>query len=271
MALVARKLKDKRLLRLIRRYLQAGMMAEGVVEVRREGTPQGSPLSPLLSNILLDELDKELEKRGHKFVRYADDAKIFVKSKRAAERVMASITRFIEENLKLKVNREKSKVAPAWEVTFLGHTFTRSPQTQLLPSREAKKRLRGKLKAIFRRGRGRNLQATIEQELNPLLRGWVNYFRPCRITGWLREPDSWIYRHLKKNFWRRWKKPKTRAKQLIARGLDKDTAKKASCNRYGPWWNGAAMHMNFAFPAAWFPQQGLLGTSAYLKTLQSVS
>ena len=168
MALVARKLKDKRLLRLIRRYLQAGMMAEGVVEVRREGTPQGSPLSPLLSNILLDELDKELEKRGHKFVRYADDAKIFVKSKRAAERVMASITRFIEENLKLKVNREKSKVAPAWEVTFLGHTFTRSPQTQLLPSREAKKRLRGKLKAIFRRGRGRNLQATIEQELNPI-------------------------------------------------------------------------------------------------------
>jgi group II intron reverse transcriptase/maturase len=271
MAKIQCKVKDKTVLHLIRRYLRAGMLVDGVVEARREGTPQGGPLSPLLSNIMLDELDKELEKRGHKFCRYADDCNIYLRSRKAAERVMESITRFIEKKLKLKVNRDKSRVAPTSEVTFLGHVLNRSLQTQLLPSLKAIKRLRLKLKEIFRRGRGRNLQKLIEQEINPLLRGWVAYFRLCKALGVLKTLDSWIRRHLKKLLWRRWKKPKTKAKKLIARGLDEHFAWTSACNRYGPWWNGGAKHMNIAFPISYFTNLGLISMSNYLKGLQSAS
>ncbi|MCU1264615.1 MAG: RNA-directed polymerase (Reverse transcriptase) [Acidobacteria bacterium] len=171
MSRLARRIKDKRVLRLIRRYLQAGMMANGLATVRREGTPQGRPLSPLLSNILLDELDKELERRGHKFCRYADDSNIYVQSRSAGERVMKSLARFLERRLRLKVNAEKSAVARPWERKFLGYSLTWHWEARLKVAASSVRRLKEKLREIFRRGRGRNVGRLIEAELTPLLRG----------------------------------------------------------------------------------------------------
>src|SRR5215207_1200507 len=156
MSRLARRIKDKRVLRLIRRYLQAGMMSNGLATARREGTPQGGPLSPLLSNILLDELDKELERRGHKFCRYADDCNIYVQSRSSGERVMKSITSFLDRRLRLKVNAEKSAVARPWERKFLGYSLTMQRETRLKVAGESAQRLKGKLRDIFRRGRGSN-------------------------------------------------------------------------------------------------------------------
>ena len=176
MSRVARRVKDPQVLRLIRRYLQAGMMEGGVVSPRREGTPQGGPLSPLLSNVLLDELDKELERRGHRFCRYADDCNVYVQSRRAGERVMESLEKFLWERLRLKVNRDKSAVARPWRRKFLGYSVTvhRTPRLKVAP--ESVKRLKEKLKLVLRRGRGRRLDRVIE-ELTPVIRGWVAYFR----------------------------------------------------------------------------------------------
>src|SRR5205807_10536387 len=167
MSRLARRIKDKRVLRLIRRYLQAGMMSEGVTTARREGTPQGGPLSPLLSNILLDELDKELERRGHTFCRYADDYNCYVQSTSSGERVMKSITSFLDRRLRLKVNAEKRPVARPWERKFLGYSLTSNREPRLKVAKESVKRLRGKLRDIFRRGRGRNLGKLIADELTP--------------------------------------------------------------------------------------------------------
>jgi RNA-directed DNA polymerase len=177
MARVARRVKDKRVLKLIRAFLEAGIMFEGVVQAHTEGTPQGGPLSPLLSNILLDELDKELERRGHRFCRYADDCNIYVKSKAAGERVMESLTRFLGERLKLKVNLAKSAVARPWNRKFLGYSMTMYYKPKLKAAPETVRRFKAKLREIFRRGRGRNIRRVIA-ELNEATVGWVNYFRP---------------------------------------------------------------------------------------------
>ncbi len=247
MSRLARRIKDKRVLRLIRRYLQAGMMSNGLTTARREGTPQGGPLSPLLSNILLDELDKELERRGHKFCRYADDCNIYVQSESAGERVMKSITSFLDRRLRLKVNAEKSAVARPWERKFLGYSLTKNREPRLKVAKESVQRLKGKLREIFRRGRGRNLGKLIAEELTPLLRGWMNYFRLAEVKGIFEELDSWIRRKLRCLIWRHWKRTITRAKGLRQRGLDEVRAWESATNGRGPWWNAGASHLR-CFP-----------------------
>jgi len=258
MSRLARRVKDKRVLRLIRRYLQAGLMSNGLTTVRREGTPQGGPLSPLLSNILLDELDKELERREHKFCRYADDCNVYVQSRSAGERVLKSLTTFLDRRLRLKVNAEKSAVARPWERKFLGYSFTRHREARLKVATTSGQRLKEKLREIFRRGRGRNLRKLIEEELTPLLRGWLNYFRLAEVKGIFDELDSWIRRKLRNLSWRKWKRPFTRAKKLMQRGLAKEQALKSAANGRGPWWNAGAAHMHAAFPKSYFDRCGLL-------------
>jgi RNA-directed DNA polymerase len=257
MSRLARRIKDKRVLRLIRRYLQAGMMSEGLTTARREGTPQGGPLSPLLSNILLDELDKELERRGHKFCRYADDCNIYVQSRSAGERVMKSLTSFLDQRLRLKVNAEKSALARPWERKFLGYSMTPNRKPRLKVAKESVKRLKGKLREIFRRGQGRNLQQLIVGELTPLLRGWMNYFRLAEVKSVFEELDGWIRRKLRGVIWRQWRRTITRAKGLLQRGLDKTRAWESATNGRGPWWNAGASHMHIAFPKSYFARCGL--------------
>jgi RNA-directed DNA polymerase len=257
MARVARRVKDKRVLLLIRRFLQAGIMEEGLVLPRTEGTPQGSPLSPLLSNILLDELDKELEQRGHRFVRYADDCNIYVKSKTGGERVLGSLERFLEKRLRLKVNREKSAVARPWERKFLGYTVTMHREPKLKVSPESVKRLRAKLKDVLRQARGRNLGHTIE-ELAPILRGWVAYYRLVEVKAAFEELDQWLRRRLRGLLWRQWKKPKTRLKKLRRYGLDEARAAASAYNGRGPWWNAGASHLNQAVPTSMLSRLGLV-------------
>jgi RNA-directed DNA polymerase len=257
MSRVARKVKDKRVLRLIRGYLQAGIMDGGLVEPSREGTPQGGPLSPLLSNILLDEVDKELERRGHLFCRYADDCNIYVASQRAGERVKESVTQFLAKRLKLKVNEEKSAVDRPWKRKFLGYTLTAEGEPRLKVAPESEARLKAKLKELFRRGRGRSLQRVIG-EMKPSLAGWMNYFSLARVRNIFERLDEWIRRRLRVILWRQWKRPYTRAKRLMARGLPEEQAWKSACNGRGPWWNAGAVHMNLAFPKAFFDRLGLV-------------
>lgn len=270
MARVARKVKDKRVLRLIRRYLQAGMMIEGVVSSRREGTPQGGPLSPLLSNILLDDLDKELERRGHAFCRYADDCNVYVRSRSAGERVLASVTRFLEKHLRLKVNLEKSAVDRPWNRKFLGYSMTFHRHPRLKIAAASVDRLKTTLREAFRKGRGRNLKSLI-QELTPILRGWMNYFRLTEVKGVLEELDGWIRRRLRCILWRQWKRPYARARNLMQRGLSSQRAWKSATNGRGPWWNAGASHMNDAFPKAFFDRLELVSLLPLLHRLQAAS
>ena len=270
MSRVARKVKDKRILRLIRRYLQAGMMTGGVVSARREGMPQGGPLSPVLSNVLLDELDRELEKRGHAFCRYADDCNVYVRSQRAGERVLASLTQFLEKRLKLRVNTAKSAVDRPWRRKFLGYSMTWHRETRLKVAASSVKRLKKRLKVAFRQGRGRNRQRFIE-ELQPLLRGWIQYFRLAEVKGTFEELDGWIRRHLRCLIWRQWKRTRTRAKNLRARGLTEERAWKSATNGRGPWWNDRASHMHAAFPKAYFDRLGLVSLLTEQRRFQRFS
>jgi RNA-directed DNA polymerase len=256
MARVARRVADKRVLRLIRRYLQAGLMTGGITTARSEGTPQGGPLSPLLSNILLDDLDKELERRGHAFCRYADDCNIYVRTRRAGERVMASITRFLTGRLRLKVNAAKSAVDRPWVRTFLGFTMTAHQQPRLRVAVKSVKRLRSKLRTTLRQGRGRTLASTVKT-LTPILRGWLQYFRLAEAKGVFEELDGWMRRKLRCVLWRQWKRPRTRLRRLMQRGLDPERAWRSASNGRGPWWNAGASHMNDAYRAAFFAQLGL--------------
>jgi RNA-directed DNA polymerase len=256
MARVARRVKDKQLLRLMGNYLRAGIMEEGVTQVREEGTPQGGPLSPLLSNILLDELDKELERRGHRFCRYADDCNIYVKSKAAGERVMESITQFLEKRLRLKVNREKSAVDRPWKRKFLGYTMTVNMSPKLKVSQNSLKRAKARIREIMRKGRGRSVLKVIA-ELTVYLRGWGNYYRLSQVKVTFEELDEWVRRKLRCIMWRQWKKPRTRAKRLIQRGIEKERAFASAYNGRGPWWNARSSHMNEAYPIKWFNGQGL--------------
>ncbi|MFH1269201.1 MAG: group II intron reverse transcriptase/maturase [Planctomycetota bacterium] len=268
MARVARLVKDKRVLRLIRSYLQAGIMEGGLVTQRTEGTPQGGPLSPLLSNILLDDLYKELERRGHAFCRYADDCNIYVRSRHAGERILASLTRYLHERLKLRVNPDKSAVDRPWNRKFLGYSVTFHHEPRLKVAPKSVERFKAKLRVLFRHGRGRNLQRFI-QELAPVLRGWVNYFRLSEVKGIFDELDQWIRRKLRGLLWRRCKRVKTRAQNLTKRGLDKDRAWKSATNGHGPWWNAGASHMNEAFPKKYFDELGLVTLLYQLRKLQS--
>lgn len=264
MARVARKVKDKRMLLLIRRYLRAGIMEDGLTEASIEGTPQGGPLSPLLSNILLDDLDKELESRNHKFCRYADDCNIYVHTQRAGERVKQSVTLFLNKRLKLKVNEAKSAVDRPWRRKFLGYTMTMDKEPRLRASVQSIRKLKDALRAIFRRGRGRNIGRLITEELNPAIRGWGNYFSLTRVKKIPEELDFWIRRKLRCVLWRQMKRAKTRGKRMIQQGLDKERAWKSATNGRGAWWNAGASHMNQAYPITYFNKLGLVALQTKL-------
>jgi RNA-directed DNA polymerase len=266
---LSKKIGDRRVLRLIRRYLEAGMMAEGIVSPRTAGTPQGGPLSPLLSNILLTGLDRELESRGHAFCRYADDCNIYVKSRRAGERVMASITRFLMDTLNLTVNAAKSAVARPWERKFLGYSLTwhKAPRLRIAPT--SYQRLENRVREVLKGVRGRSLTATIS-ELNPLLRGWMTYFRLTETKTALEELDGWIRHKLRCNMWRQWKRPYTRAMNLRKAGLKEERAFCSAFNQRGPWWNSGASHMNQAFPKSFFDRLGLVSLLDTMRRLQCV-
>jgi len=257
MARLARRIEDKRLLGLVRRYLQAGLMAGGLVSARRQGTPQGGPLSPLLSNILLDDLDRELERRGHAFVRYADDCSIFVRSERAGQRVLASVGRFLEKRLRLRVNQAKSAVDRPWRRSFLGYTVTWHRQPRLKVAPHALTRLRRKIKTMMRAARGRRLDRVCA-ELHRVLIGWLNYFSLAEVRSTFEELDGWLRRRLRAVLWRQWKRPATRQRRLIERGLDADRAWKSAVNGRGPWWNAGASHMHQAIPTRYLRSLGLV-------------
>jgi len=218
-------------------------------------------LSPLLSNILLDDLDKELERRGHRFCRYADDCNAYVKSKKAGERVMTSLTRFLEKQLRLKVNREKSAVGRPWVRKFLGYSMTwhRKPRLKVAP--ESVQRLKDHIRELLRRGRGRSVGQVIA-ELTPLLTGWMEYFKLATVKNTFEQLDDWLRRRLRCILWRQWKKPRTRAKRLMERGIDQLRAYASVYNGHGPWWNAGASHMNAAVPIKWFAEQGLVSLLA---------
>jgi RNA-directed DNA polymerase len=245
MSRVARKVKDKRLVRLIRRYLNAGMMQDGLVSHREAGMPQGSPLSPLLSNILLDDFDQELERRGHRFCRYADDANVYVRSKRAGRRVMASLTRLLEGRLRLKVNPSKSVVDRPWHGTFLGYTVTNNLTPRLKPAPPSIKRAKDRIRQMTHTGRGRNIRAVIEA-INRFTRGWIGYFRLTGVKAQFEMLDQWMRRRLRKILWEQWRKPKTRYRKLIALGLEVQRARKATATGLGAWWNAGASPMHAA-------------------------
>ena len=267
MVRVKRRVKDRRVLVLINRYLQAGMMSGGMVSPRTTGTPQGGPLSPLLSNILLDDLDKELERRGHRFARYADDCNVYVRSKAAGERVMASVERFLRRQLRLKVNRTKSAVARPWERKFLGYSVTVHHRPKLKVAAESVRRFKQSLRRTFRAGRGRRV-ATVLRALAPKLRGWVAYFRLSEVRGVFEQLDQWLRRKLRALYWRQWKRWRTRIKELRRRGLAPGRAAYSAMNGRGPWWNAGASHMNRAVPTAELRHLGLVSLLDEQRRLQ---
>jgi RNA-directed DNA polymerase len=270
MARVGRKVKDERVRKLIRRYREAGRMEGGVASARTEGTPQGGPLSPLLSNILLTDLDRELERRGQRFCRYADDCNIYVRSEAAGQRVMRAITGFLERRLKLKVNAAKSAVARPWQRKFLGYSMTWHRQPKLRIAPPSRERLAEKVRKVFQTARGHSVQHVIEQ-LNPLLRGRVAYFRLTEVKGVLDELDGWLRHKLRALLWRQWKRPYARAKHLMARGLTCPRAWQSATNGRGPWWNGGATHMHQAYPKSWFDHVGLVSLLDTQRRFSSVS
>jgi group II intron reverse transcriptase/maturase len=270
MSLVKRKVGDRVVLSLIDGYLKAGILEGGVTSPRAEGTPQGGPLSPLLSNILLDELDKELERRGHKFCRYADDVNIYVATRTSGERVMASITGYLSERLKLTVNQTKSAVDRPWKRTFLSYSMSWHRKPRLTVAKKAIGRLKAGLKDTFRRGKGKNIRTTIE-EATPKLRGWINYFRHAEVKSIFEELDGWLRRKLRRILWKQWKRTYTRAKNLMRLGLSEVTAWKSATNGRGPWWNAGAAHMHKALPKSYFDKLGLVSLMDRFHRLQHTS
>jgi RNA-directed DNA polymerase len=267
MARVARQVKDPTVLRLIRRFLEAGMMANGVETPRYEGTPQGGPLSPLLSNILLTDLDRELEKRKLLFCRYADDCNIYVSSQRAGQRIMEGVKGVLANRLKLTVNEAKSAVARPWERKFLGYSVTNRQVSKIRIAKQSIQRLMDAVRQLSIGGRGSSLPQTIEK-LNPVLRGWMNYFSLTQSRRPIEELDAWVRRRLRCLVWRQWKRPRTRETKMLSLGLDAQRAWKSSVNGRGPWWNAGAKHMIAALPPKFFTQLGLVSLVATHQHLQ---
>lgn len=223
MGLLVKKITDKQILKLIRRYLQSGIMVNGLRVSNEQGVPQGGPLSPLLSNIMLDLLDKELEKRGHKFVRYADDCNIYVRTRKAGERVKQSITEFIEQQLKLKVNQEKSAVDRPWKRKFLGFSFTHHHRPKIRVAKESIKRAKEKIREITSRSKSLTMEQRVER-LNVFLVGWGNYFSLADTPTPFQQIDEWLRRRLRMCLWKQWKKPRTKVKRLISLGIPNEKA-----------------------------------------------
>ena len=258
MSRLATRIKDKRVLLLIRSFLTAGVMLGGLVEASEEGTPQGGPLSPLLSNIVLDELDKELEMRGLCFVRYADDCVIFVGSERAGRRVMESISRFIEKKLRLQVNQEKSAVGRPWERKYLGFCVTNSRSNPKIRIHwKTIKRFKDRVREITARRRGRSISQVIG-ELKQFMSGWWNYFGITESFNRLRPLQHWIRRRLRAVIWKHWKNRRTRVRELLKRGVARAYALTTGCARKGPWRMSKVKWVQIVLPDACFKSLGLV-------------
>ena len=256
MGLIAKRVTDKRILKLIRCFLTAGVLADGLVSPSEEGTPQGGPLSPLLSNLMLDVLDKELEKRGHRFVRYADDCNIYVRSQRAGERVMESIEQFLTKRLKLKINKAKSAVAKPSARKFLGFSFTGEKQPRRRIAPQAIDRFKARARELTRRTCGKSL-SQVAKELSCYLIGWRGYFGFCETPSVLRELDQWIRRRLRAIPWKQWKRGRTRYKKLRRRGVGRELAAQAAGSPHGPWRLSHSPALDIAFPNAFFAALGV--------------
>jgi RNA-directed DNA polymerase len=256
MGQIAKQVEDKRLLKLIRAFLNAGVMENGLVSPSVEGTPQGGPLSPLLSNLVLDELDRELERRGHRFVRYADDSNIYVRSERAGQRVMESVTRFITQKLKLKVNEAKSAVARPQERKFLGFSFTAGPEVKRTIAPKALDRFKGRIREISRRAKGVSIETTIE-ELAPYMRGWRSYFGFCETPWVLVSLTRWVRLRLRAALWRQWKTPRRRRAALLELGVRPRLASNTAGSGRGPWYLAKAKALSVGLSNAYFKSLGL--------------
>ena len=259
MARIARRVHDKRLLKLVRRYLEAGVMEGGLVHATVEGTPQGSPLSPLLSNVMLDDLDWELERRGHNFVRYADDGRVYVHSRRAGERVMVSITHYVEERLKLRVNREKSVVARSLRRPFLGFCLRpRMGEVRVLVDPKALKRAKDRLRALTSRRWSVSMERRIE-EINRFTVGWTAYFRLADTPTPFEDLDEWLRRRLRQVRWKEWKRPRTRRRNLRALGISETNARQWASSRKGYWRIAGSKPLAVAMPNGYWTKLGLQG------------
>ena len=261
MGLVAKRVTDRRIRKLIRAFLTAGMLASGLVSQRVKGTPQGGPLSPLLSNVMLDVLDKELERRGHRFVRYADDCNIYVRSQRAGERVMESVTRFLARRLKLKVNTTKSAVGDVAARSFLGFTFTRGPVPRRRIAPKARERLKQRVRELTRRTRGVRFRQVIA-ELSRYLRGWRGYFGYCETPSVLRSLDGWIRRRLRAYQWHQWKTPRRRYRALRRLGVRHPWAATLTGSGHGPWRLSLTPALCYALPNALFAELDLVSLAS---------
>jgi RNA-directed DNA polymerase len=250
---VAKRVKDRRVLTLIRWFLQAGVLDHDVLHETVEGTPQGGPLSPLLANLLLDELDRELERRGHRVVRYADDCNIYVRSQRAGVRVLASLTRFLSFKLKLKVNEAKSAVGRPWNRKFLGFSFSRGG-LRLFLSKAAVQRFKAKIREITGRTRGRSIRQVV-QELCQYLMGWRNYFGHSELRSDFKELDSWIRRKLRCYHWKQW--GRRGYKELRKRGVSRSLAWNTAKSAHGPWRLSRSPALAFALPGRYFDGLGV--------------
>jgi RNA-directed DNA polymerase len=261
MGLIAKRVADKRILRLIRGFLTAGVLEGGLVSPTEEGTPQGGPLSPLLSNLMLDVLDKELEKRGHHFVRYADDCNIYVRSQRAGERVLAGIEKFLAKRLKLKVNKAKSAVAKPRARKFLGFSYTseRQPRRRIAP--QAIARFKARVRELTRRTCGKSLGQAVK-ELSTYLVGWRGYFGFCQTPSVLRELDEWTRRRLRAIAWKQWKQGRTRYTKLRRRGVGRDLAAQTAGSPRGPWRLAVSPALHLAMPTCFFGSLGLSSVAA---------
>jgi RNA-directed DNA polymerase len=263
MSRLAQRITDKRVLKLIRAFLQAGILEDGLMTIPTEGTPQGSPLSPFLSNVVLDELDKELENRGHRFCRYADDSNIYVRSARAGARVLASISCFITRRLKLKVNWNKSTVDRPWKRSFLGFSFTggkRPKRRKIAP--KALARFKARVKTLTRRNQGRSLKHVITT-LAAYLRGWIGYFGFCQTPAVLRDLDSWIRHRLRCLQWKHWKVYRRRKAELLKRGIPQALAHTTAWSAKGPWKISHTPGVRMALNNHFFDQMGLIRLSAH--------
>jgi RNA-directed DNA polymerase len=256
MGQIAKRVEDKRLLKLIRAFLNAGVMENGLVSPSVEGTPQGGPLSPLLSNLVLDELDRELERRGHRFVRYADDNNIYVRSERAGQRVMESVTRFITQKLKLKVNEAKSAVARPQERKFLGFSFSAGSEVKRVIAPKALDRFKQRIRDITRRAKGVSMKTTME-ELAPYMRGWRSYFGFCETPEVLLSLTRWVRLRLRAAMWRQWKTQRRRRAALLELGVGLRLASNTAASSLGPWYLARAKALSVGLSNAYFQSLGL--------------